>query len=205
MKNNIEKVMEEFRKRFTTLFGYEVVVADNIGMKTSEDYHLLNTRKSEEIEKWLQEKLSSLLEQERERMLDVVMTTTFHMNIDEYLPLFKRWEGGYDVPFEDVYAQAKRDITKALSTPQEQHKFPTPHHDEGCENCGGFEGEECEVPQGVKDEKNNMKYDPVILKDMQAIRCLAKIGHRLRKEAGISIRQPLQSITLKHNPFDHEI
>jgi hypothetical protein len=38
----------------------------------------------------------------------------FQMNIDEYLPKVKAWQGGYDRPFDDGYAQALTDAQKLL-------------------------------------------------------------------------------------------
>jgi hypothetical protein len=38
----------------------------------------------------------------------------FQMNIDEYLPRVKAWQGGYDRPFDDGYAQALTDAQKVL-------------------------------------------------------------------------------------------
>ncbi len=29
---------------------------------------------------------------------------------------------------------------------KQKHQFPSPHFDEGCIKCGGFEGEPCEPP-----------------------------------------------------------
>ena len=39
----------------------------------------------------------------------------FQMDIKDYLPKVKAWQGGYDRPFDDGYAQAKLDLRSFLS------------------------------------------------------------------------------------------
>ena len=40
----------------------------------------------------------------------------FKMDIAEYLPKVKAWQGGYDKSFNDGYAQAKKDIITHLES-----------------------------------------------------------------------------------------
>ena len=51
--------------------------------------------------------LSALYRKEIEEM-------TFKMDVKDYLPKLKAWQGGYDRPFDDGYAQAKKDIINEI-------------------------------------------------------------------------------------------
>jgi hypothetical protein len=43
-----------------------------------------------------------------------IETFEFKMNVKDYLPKVKAWMGGYDQPFDDGYAQAKKDFIDSL-------------------------------------------------------------------------------------------
>jgi len=50
----------------------------------------------------------SLLASERDRLVKSIGEAKFEMNIDEYLPLVKAWQGGFDVPFDHGFEAGKR-------------------------------------------------------------------------------------------------
>lgn len=45
---------------------------------------------------------------------------------------------------------------------KEEHQFPDPHFDEGCEKCGGFPGVPCEPPKANKKFFNLCLHDNCI-------------------------------------------
>lgn len=63
------------------------------------------------------EDIESILELERKELVERVSSMEFKMNIDEYLPLVKGWNGtNFDKPFDDGYRIAKENVLALLKT-----------------------------------------------------------------------------------------
>lgn len=60
--------------------------------------------------------LDEFLAHREEGLRGRIEAMQFKMDVDEYLPKVKAWNGtNYDVPFDDGYAQCKKDIAALLS------------------------------------------------------------------------------------------
>lgn len=96
-----EKLREEFRNTFPALIGKDVIFGGLSGQH-------------EQVEDFWLSKFDQAIAAERGRVVAKVEKSGFKMNVDEYLPMVKAWKGGYDVPFDDGYKTAKRDILALL-------------------------------------------------------------------------------------------
>jgi hypothetical protein len=76
----------------------------------------------------------------------------------EWRPLRGLWpEDVFDFMWKLAHKQtikeAREDERKIRTKHKEEHQFPQPHFDEGCEKCGGFPDEPCEPPVNPKEKK----------------------------------------------------
>lgn len=67
-----------------------------------------------EVEEWLFRLIDRTYHATKEEVRGIIEKHEFQMDIKEYIALVKAWKGGYDVPFDDGYSHAKKDILAAL-------------------------------------------------------------------------------------------
>lgn len=70
------------------------------------------------VYKEIREHFISKMAEQRKEMTDLLEKHEFKMDIKDYLPKVKAWQGGYDIPFDDGYAQAKKDLLSLINQNQ---------------------------------------------------------------------------------------
>lgn len=100
----VEEIIEEFRK--------------NYPMKANETEFSITVYNFAMPENLITFLTTTLTQYHQDIISDVVNKIEKHeftIDIKEYLSKVKAWTGGYDKPFEDGCAQAKKDIIKTLT------------------------------------------------------------------------------------------
>lgn len=69
------------------------------------------------IESFIESEIASAIE----RTVKTASEMQFKMNVDDYLPLVKKWDGkNFDVPFQAGYEQFRKDLIAQLSPSQSE-------------------------------------------------------------------------------------
>jgi len=67
---------------------------------------------------WLRAHDDRVRADEQRRIWEGIEAKQFEMKIQEYLPLVKAWQGGFDIPFDHGYAKGKADALSVI-TPED--------------------------------------------------------------------------------------